>query len=88
MEKVSCRTSVGKPEKDHFEDFGLDGRIILIWVIKKWDWAWTTLIWLRTGQVAGFCKYGNKLLGSVKCGEIDCLNPFSFSRRSLLHKVR
>jgi len=61
---------VGKPKKDHFEDLGLDGRIILKWVIKKWGRAWTTLIWLRTGQVAGFCKCGNKLLGSIKYGEV------------------
>jgi len=79
---------VGKPEKDHFEDLGLDGSIILKWVIKKWDRVWTALFWLKSGQVAGFCKCGNKLLGSIKYGEGDCLNPVSFSRRSLLHRVR
>jgi hypothetical protein len=37
-------------EGDYFEDPGVDGRIILNWIIKKWDGeAWTGLIWLRIG---------------------------------------
>jgi hypothetical protein len=36
-------------ERDHFEDQDLDGRIILRWIIRKWDGAWTGLIWLRIG---------------------------------------
>jgi len=24
-------------ERDHFEDSGIDGRIILIWIYRKWD---------------------------------------------------
>jgi len=29
-------------ERDHFEDPGIDGRIILRWILRKWDvGAWT-----------------------------------------------
>jgi hypothetical protein len=35
------------------EYLGLDRRIILKWVFKKWGEAWTELIWLRIGTGGG-----------------------------------
>ena len=41
----------GNPrERDKLEDLGVDGRIILRLIFRKWDvGAWTGLIWLRIG---------------------------------------
>jgi len=41
-------------ERDHLEDPGVDGMIILGWMFRKWDVrAWTGSIWLRIGTVGG-----------------------------------
>jgi hypothetical protein len=40
-------------EGDHLGDRGVDGRIILRWIFKRWDGAWTGLLWLRIGPGGG-----------------------------------
>jgi len=48
------RVLVGKPDRDHLEDPGVDGRIILRWIIRNWNvGAWTGASWLRTGTGGG-----------------------------------
>jgi len=57
-------------ERDHWEDLGIDGWIILGWISKRWDVGiWTGLGWSRIEQVAYTCECGNEPSGSVKCGE-------------------
>jgi hypothetical protein len=48
-ERGVYRVLVGKPEgKNHLGDPGVDGRIILGWIFRKWDMGvWTGLGWLR-----------------------------------------
>jgi hypothetical protein len=50
-------------ERDHLEDPGVDGRVVVTWILRKWDVeALTGLIWLRIGT-------GNECSGSTKSEE-------------------
>jgi len=42
-------------KRDYLEDPGVDGRIILRWIFRKWDWggAWNGSSWLRIGTGGG-----------------------------------
>jgi len=41
-------------ERNHLEDPGVDERIILRWIFRKWNvGAWTGFSWLRIGTVGG-----------------------------------
>ena len=57
-------------EKDQLEYLGVDGRIILKLIVKKWDVVHEMdLSGSGWGQVAGSCECGNKPSSSIKCGE-------------------
>ena len=58
-------------ERDHLEEPGVDGRIILRWIFRKWDggMGW---IWLSIRPGGAFFKCGNKPSVSIKCGEFLC----------------
>jgi hypothetical protein len=45
-------------ERDHSQDPGVDGRVTLKWIFKKWDVAWTGLIWLRIWTGGGDLRMG------------------------------
>jgi hypothetical protein len=57
-------------ERDHWGHPGVDGRIILRWIFRKWDVGYG-LDWAGSGrgQVAGTCECGNEPSFSIKRGE-------------------
>jgi hypothetical protein len=69
-------------ERDYLEDLGLDGRIILKRIFKKWDGrAWTGLVW-HEGR-CGWCAIGgDENSYTVRCGEL-----VGFALRSCLVKA-
>ena len=54
VEERCIQGLVGKPERDHSEEPGVDRRIILRWVFREWDvGVWTGSIWLWIGTGGG-----------------------------------
>jgi hypothetical protein len=57
-------------EKDHLEDPGLDGMVILKWIYMNWAVGVgldrSGSVW---GQLAGICECGNEPSVSIKYGE-------------------
>jgi hypothetical protein len=53
-------------ERDHLGDPGVDGRIILRWIFRKWNVGGVD--WIELAQ-AGTCECGNEHSGAIKCGE-------------------
>jgi hypothetical protein len=39
--------------RDHFENLGVNGEIILKLIFKIQDWAWTTFVWYKIGNNGG-----------------------------------
>ena len=57
-------------ERDHLEEPGRDGRIILQWIFRKWNGGHRLdCSGLEQGQEAGCCECGNEHSGSIKCRE-------------------
>jgi len=51
-------------------DPGVDGRIILRWIIRKWNvGVWTGSSWLRIGVGGDTCECGNEHSVYTKCEE-------------------
>jgi len=58
-------------ERYHLGIPGVEGRIILRWIFRKWhERVWTGSSWLRIGTGGGTCESGNETSGSIKCGEL------------------
>jgi hypothetical protein len=46
--------------RDHLEDVGVDGKIILEWILGNGVKVWSVCIWLRVGVEADRCEHGKE----------------------------
>jgi hypothetical protein len=71
-------------ERNHLEDLGVDGRIILKYIFREWVGGHgLDCFSLGYGQLVGCCECSNESPGFIKCGEfIDCLRNCLLSRRT------
>ena len=77
-------------ERDHLGDPGLDGRVILRWIFRKWDVGgmdWIELAQDRDRWRAFVNAVMNLRVPSNAGNFLTSLKPVSFSRRTLLHGV-
>jgi hypothetical protein len=61
---------VEKLERDHLENVGVDGKIILTLIFKSWNGAGNGLILLRIETGGGLCEFGNEPWCFIKRGEL------------------
>jgi hypothetical protein len=55
-------------EGAHFEELGIYWRLILQWILSKWNLgAWKEFSGWAQGSAAGSCEYNNETSGSIKC---------------------
>jgi hypothetical protein len=52
-------------ERDHLEDLGIDVRMILKWILKKWDFSGSAY-----GQVTRAFESGDEHYCCIKCGKM------------------
>jgi hypothetical protein len=52
-ERKLYKVLVGKPERDHLKDQGLDARMGSEWILGDWLGLWIGFDWLRTGTGGG-----------------------------------
>jgi hypothetical protein len=60
---------VGKPGGDHLEDLGVDGNIILEWILNMVGVCRLESSGQGEGAVEGSCEHGNEPSGSIKYRE-------------------
>ena len=56
-------------ERDHLEDSGMDGRLILILILNKVGGCGLVQPASEYKNVPGFCKHSNETSGSMKRGD-------------------